>query len=125
MKSRFILFRRSGTFYCEDTETGKQTSLRTKDESEAQTILNAKNESRRQPALNLQLARTYLSAADPMIQKRTWKDALDTLVSMKKGSTQDRWFRAGRDKALASLLQRRVLETQAEHLVSALNGGTV
>jgi len=31
MKSRFILFKRAGVFYSEDTTTGKQHSLRTKD----------------------------------------------------------------------------------------------
>ena len=51
MKQRFILFRRSGVFYYEDTTTGKQLSLRTKDEAEARTLLNAKNESFRQPAM--------------------------------------------------------------------------
>lgn len=125
MKPRFILFRRSGTFYCEDSETGKQQSLRTKDEAEAQILLNAKNESVRQPALNLQLARTYLTAADPMVQKRIWRDALETLISTKKGSTQDRWIRAGRDKAFAPLLSRCLLETQAEHLLATLKAGTV
>ena len=35
MKQRFILFRRAGVFYSEETATGKQTSLRTKDQSEA------------------------------------------------------------------------------------------
>jgi integrase len=125
MKLRFILFRRSGTFYCEDTDTGKQLSLRTKNEAEAQTLLNAKNEAVRQPALNLQLARTYLTAAEPMVQKWTWKDALDTLVSIKSGSKQDRWIRAGRDKALAGLMGRPLLETQAENLIVALNVGTV
>lgn len=35
MKSRFILFKRVGVFYSEDTTTGKQHSLRTKDEAEA------------------------------------------------------------------------------------------
>jgi len=34
MKQRYILFRRAGVFYCEDTTTGKQLSLRTKDEAE-------------------------------------------------------------------------------------------
>ncbi len=125
MKSRFIMFRRAGTFYYEDTETGKQLSLRTKNEAEAQTLLNAKNEAVRQPALNLQLARTYLTAADPMVQGRTWKDALDTLISTKRGSTQDRWIRAGRDKALSPLMGRTLLETQAEHLIAVLNTGTV
>ena len=38
MKQRFILFRRSGVFYYEDTTTGKQLSLHTKDEAEADTL---------------------------------------------------------------------------------------
>jgi len=43
MKQRFILFRRAGVFYSEDTATRKQTSLRTKDQAEAITLLNTKN----------------------------------------------------------------------------------
>ena len=35
MKSRFTLFRRGQVFYCQDSTTGQQTSLRTKDEDEA------------------------------------------------------------------------------------------
>jgi len=57
MKSRYILFRRSGVYYAEDTVTRKQYSLRTKDEAEAMVLLNARNESFRQPVLNLQIAR--------------------------------------------------------------------
>ncbi len=53
MKSRYILFRRAGVYYSEDTVTGKQHSLRTKDEAEALTILNAKNESLRQVDLEV------------------------------------------------------------------------
>ena len=56
MKQRFILFRRAGVFYYEDTTTGKQLSLRTKNEAEASTLLHAKNESHRQPVLNRQIA---------------------------------------------------------------------
>jgi hypothetical protein len=44
MKSRFTLFRRGQSFYCQDTTTGQQTSLRTKDEEEARALLHAKNE---------------------------------------------------------------------------------
>jgi hypothetical protein len=58
MKNRFILFRRNGVFYSEDTTSRKQVSLHTKDKDEAQTLLHAKNESVRQPVLNLQIART-------------------------------------------------------------------
>src|ERR1039458_5173874 len=64
MKQRFILFRRAGVFYYEDTTTGQQISLRTKDEAEALTLLHSKNESFRQPVLNLHIARTYLTATE-------------------------------------------------------------
>jgi hypothetical protein len=46
-------------FYVENTATGKQTSLRTKDEAEAKSLLKARNEAQRQPILNLHLARAY------------------------------------------------------------------
>ena len=59
MKNRFILFQRSGVFYSEDTTTGKQASLRTKDKTEALRLLHAKNEAVQQPAMNLQIARVY------------------------------------------------------------------
>ena len=62
MNQRYILFRRTEVFYYEDKITGKQLSLRTKDEAEAKILLNAKNESFRQPILNLQIAKAYLMA---------------------------------------------------------------
>ena len=55
MKTKFILFIRAGVYYSEDTTTGKQHSLRTKDEAEALTLLHTKNEAHRQPVLNLQM----------------------------------------------------------------------
>jgi integrase len=125
MKLRFILFRRGSTFYCEDTTTGKQSSLRTKDGGEALTLLNARNESVRQPVLNLQIARTYLAASDSGVSTRTWQQAIDALIATKRGSTQQRWQRAGRDKALASLRTRTVIETQPEHFLVALKIGSV
>jgi hypothetical protein len=67
MKQRFILFRRAGVFYCEDTSTGKQSSFRPRDEKDARNLLHAKNEAVRQPRLNLQMARADMIAADPAI----------------------------------------------------------
>ncbi len=125
MKLRFSLFRRGSTFYCEDTSTGKQTSLRTKDEREALTLLNARNESTRQPVLNLQIARTYLAASDSAISTRTWQQAIDALVATKRGSTQQRWLWAGRDKAFVTLRPRTIIATQAEHFLAVLKIGSV
>jgi hypothetical protein len=81
MKTKFNLFRRNGVFYTEDTTTGKQTSLRTKDETEARSLLNAKNEAQRQPTLNLHLARAYLTASDPTFVQRTWQTVIEQLQS--------------------------------------------
>ena len=64
MKSQFILYRRNGTYYCEDTQTRKQQSLRTKDEAAAKALLHSKNEAFRQPLLNQQIATVYLTATD-------------------------------------------------------------
>jgi hypothetical protein len=46
-----------GTFYCEDSETHKQASLKTKIKAEATRIIAAKNEAHHQPMMNLQIAR--------------------------------------------------------------------
>ena len=127
MKRRFILYRRKlgGMFYLEDTETRKQESLGTKDRAEAFALLNARNESVRQPQLNLQLAKAYLAGADSGVNKRTWQDALNAIVQTKEGSTQDRWQRAARDKALDGVRDRIIIETQAEHFFTCLKAGTV
>jgi len=72
MKSRFRLFRRgNGIFFCQDRESGTQSSLRTKDQREAERLINARNEAQDQPGFALQIARTYLAAADPTMSKRT------------------------------------------------------
>ena len=127
MKRRFILYRRKlgGTFYLEDTQTRKQESLGTKNRAEATSVLNARNESVRQPQLNLQIAKAYLAGTDSGVATRTWQQALDVIVETKSGSTQDRWRRAAKEKALDSIRQRVILETQAEHLLACLKSGTV
>jgi hypothetical protein len=57
MKTKYTLFRRGDVFYMQDSANGKQTSLRTKDETEAKSLLEARNAAQRQPVLNLHLAR--------------------------------------------------------------------
>jgi hypothetical protein len=99
MKTRFILFRRAGVYYCEDTTTGKQSSLRTKNEAEAHTILSARNESFRQPGLNLQIARAYLAASDPVFAQRTWQTVMEQFQTNGKDATRIRYVRAMKSKA--------------------------
>ena len=85
MNQRFILFRRAGVFYCEDTTTGRQTSLRTKDREHALRVLRAKNEAELQPAINLQIARAYLTASDPQVATRNWQVVMNEAARLKEG----------------------------------------
>lgn len=45
-------------FYMQDSATGKQTSLRTKDETEANSLLEARNAAQRQSRATLKTERT-------------------------------------------------------------------
>jgi integrase len=127
MRQRFILYRRKvgGMYYVEDTETRKQESLGTRDRAEAKALLNARNESVRQPQLNLHIAKAYLAGTDSGVSTRTWQSALDAIIETKSGSTKDRWQRAAKEKALDSIRDRIIIETQAEHLFACLKAGTV
>ena len=84
MKLRFRLFRRhNGIFFTEDRTTGKQESLKTRDKAAAHRIFNAKNEAYEQPAINLQIARAYLMASDPLVATRTWQHVMNEIVKTK------------------------------------------
>jgi len=125
MKNRFNLFQRSGVFYCEDTNTGKQTSLRTRDKADALRLLHVKNEAAHQPAMNLQIAQVYLQHGDPALATRTWQMVMEQIVTTKHGSTQARWQTAINDHALDSMRERKLIETSAEHFLVALKAGAV
>jgi hypothetical protein len=125
MNQRFILFRRAGVFYAEDTTTGKQASLRTKSEAEAKTLLHAKNESFRQPVLNLQIARAYLAASDPSAATRIWQVPMDEMTKQKTGPTRVRHVQAMKDKAFDLIRNLPIIETNATHFLKVLHAGSV
>jgi integrase len=128
MKTRFRLIHRGergSTFYCVDAETGKRFSLKTKDRDTAKQIILAKNQALRQPSLNLQIAKAYLAGTDSGVATRTWQIALNAIVDTKHGSTQERWCRAAKDKALDSIRHLVIIETTAEQIFQALKVGTV
>ena len=119
------MFKRAGVFYSEDTTTGKQHSLRTKDEAEALTLLHSKNEAYRQPVLNLQIARTYLTATDPDVAKRTWQVPMDEMTKTKTGNTHARHVVAMKDKAFDLIRNLPILETHSAHFLKVLELGSV
>ena len=126
MKNRYRVFRRGwGTYYCEDLVTKKQTTLGTRDKTEAYRLVAAKNEHEEAPAFSLQLARVYWKAGDPEAGKRTWQFVMGEIIKTKRDETRDRWETAIKDKAFDFIRERVLLETQSEHILRALEEGTV
>ena len=70
MKTKDTLFRRGGIYYSQDSASGQQKCLRTRDEAEALKLISARNEAHPQPVLNLHLARAYMTASDPAFVER-------------------------------------------------------
>src|ERR1700747_432872 len=100
MKNRYRLVQRGsrgGKFYCQDSLTGKRSTLGTTDKDAAQQMVQAKNQAQRQPALNLQIARASLAAADSSFINRTWQEVMDEFVRPKQGSNRLRSERAMAD----------------------------
>ena len=84
MKLRYRMFRKaSGIYFIENRVTGQQKSLKTRDKEAAVRIFHAQNEAHEQPAINLQIARAYLMASDPLVVRRTWQHAMDEIVKTK------------------------------------------
>ena len=126
MKQRYRVFLRPwGTYYFEDLVTGKQETLKTRDKDEAFRLVAAKNENEKAPAFSLHLARVYWKAGDPAGATRTWENVMDEIPKLKKGNTRNRWLTAIKDKALDSIRNMVVLETQAEHFLKVLEKGSV
>ena len=126
MKNRYRVFRRGwGTYYCEDLLTKTQTTLKTRNKDEAFRLVAAKNETEDAPAFSLHLARVYWKAGDPAAAKRTWQSVMDEIPKLKRGETKTRWLTAIKDKALDSIRDRVVLETQPEQFLKVLENGSV
>lgn len=124
MKQQFKLYRRSnGKFYAEDTTTGKQSSLGTRDKVEANRLLHVKNEAAYQPSLNRQMAKTYLAAGDPRANTRTWQDVMNYLLQSKEGTSQktrERYESAVNDPALNPIRNLPLIQTTAETFYKVL-----
>ena len=123
MKNRFTLFRRGKVFYFEDREAKLQKSLGTKNLDEARKIVQAKNDAVHQPMMNLVMAKTFLAAQDPKMITRTWADVFDRFVDRENEATAIRHERVVRTKAMQFLKDKRLIETTADDLISAMKIG--
>jgi integrase len=125
MKTKYTMFRRNGVYYSQDTATGQQKSLRTRDEAEATSLLYAFNEAQRQPVLNLHLARAYLTASDPAFVERTWQTVMGQLQARGKDSSRDRYASVFKSPDFDLLRHKKLLETTADDFFAVFKDGKV
>ena len=125
MKTKYTMFRRNGIFYSQDSTTGQQKSLKTRDEAEAAKLINAHNEAQRQPVLNLHLARAYLSASDPVFVERTWQIVMDQLQARGKDSSRERYASVFKSHSFDALRNKKLLETTADDFLAVFKENKV
>jgi integrase len=125
MKTKYTLFRRGGIYYSQDSATGQQKSLRTRDEAEALQLINARNEAHRQPVLNLHLARAYLTASDPAFVERTWQTVMAQMQSRGKDSSRERYASVFKSPSFDGLRNKKLLETTADDFFAVFKQGKV
>ena len=112
-------------YYSFDTHTKKRESLTTSNAAEAQRLVDARNEAVQHVEMNLQIAQIYLQHSDPTLTARTWQDVMEKIITLKTGSTRERWENAIKDKAFDSIRHLKLLKTNAEHFMTVLNAGAV
>jgi hypothetical protein len=123
MKNRFRLYRRNGVYYAQDSCTGKQKSLRTVRRFEAEQLLHARNTAVQQPILNLELAKASLTAADPKMAQRTWRDVMREYATHGRETSQERSSRMAMSPTLDAIRDRKLIEPTSEDLLELLRRG--
>ena len=121
-RQRYRLYRRTnGTYYAQDNDTGKQTSLNTKDRGEAAGLLAAKNQSSAQPVLNVAMAKVYLSAKSPELLTQTWGELIQLMANGYSGPTAIRWRKFEISAPMRMLANLPIYLTEATLLLAVLD----
>jgi integrase len=126
MKHRFWLFKRKDVFYIEDTQTGEQKSLGTRDRKEAERLRATKDDAASRPFVGLAIGKAYLAAHDPQLVERTWSVVMEEFKKRGKEHTHQRRERAMQSKPFRVIRNRKLVETTADNLheVIALGGSS-
>ena len=125
MKKKFWLCKRSRVFYLFDSESGKRTSLQTSSRPDAERLVQARNDSKGQPVLGLAVAKAYLSACDPRLVQRTWREVMDMFTSRGQPQTQALRKRRLRRQAFDCIRDKPLIETTANDFIHVLKLGGV
>lgn len=123
-KSRYRLFQRgNGIYYSECAVTGKQRSLRTKNEGVAQGIVAEMNEAQASTQVQRVKAIATLSVCDPLMATRTWQDVERELCAKGKAQTQARKRREFKHQRYSRIRTKPLIETTVEDFRAVMKNG--
>ncbi|HTI98996.1 MAG TPA: hypothetical protein VL527_08935 [Dongiaceae bacterium] len=128
VKPQYRLYQRSnGKFYAQHCLTGRQQSLKTRDQATAELLLTGLNEGTRDAQVSREVGLAYQSCSDPDAKKRTWAWVFEEVLKTKSQDTDNyrRWTVALKDRAFASIRTLPLIDTRAEHFLKILHEGTV
>ncbi|HEX3800519.1 MAG TPA: hypothetical protein VH413_17635 [Verrucomicrobiae bacterium] len=125
MKQRFYLYLRGEVYCIQDSRTGKQQSLKTKDEQVALRLLEVKRQSTADVSFNQIMLKTCLTVQDSLLTVRTWQTVMEQMQAHGKDSTRRRCARAMKCQAFNQLRRVKLIDTTAEDFLTILNVGKV
>ncbi len=114
------MFKRGSTFYCQDSETGEQKSLCTKDRAEALRLIDMKRQSAETPGFSRFLLKACLSTQDAHLVTRTWQMVMDQMTAHGKESTKVRCKRAMLAKGFNRIRNKKLIETTSDDFLAIL-----
>jgi hypothetical protein len=114
------MFLRKGVFYVEDKRSGKQKSLKTRDEAAARRLFAGMNQQAEQPQMNVEMAKVYLSSKSVEMLTRTWEDVMNDMSEAYRGSTLHRWQVVIKSQPFQELRKIQLLDTERTHFMSVL-----
>ncbi len=120
MKQRFWLFKRGSTFYCQDSDTGEQKSLSTKDRVEALRLIDMKRQSAETPGFSRFLLKACLATQDAHLVTRTWQMVMEQMSAHGKESTKARCKRAMLAKGFNRIRNKKLIETTSDDFLAIL-----
>lgn len=122
MQDKFRLYRRkNGTFYAEEYGTARRENLGTKNEAEARRLIAAKNQAVSQPAFNIEMAKVYLRAHDPLLSERTWTTVSDVIQQTYQGPTKSRWEKFIKSEPMTLVLGKKLIQITSTDFLAVLH----
>ncbi len=114
------MYRRGQTFYAQCSQTGKQQSLKTKDEEAAKEILAGMNGAVKAPQIQREVALATLAVCDPASRHRTWENVFDAYAATGEPQTRERKLREFKSKHYSHIRDKALVDTVAEDFYEIL-----